>query len=91
MTIRGDGSDVLASLSVSLNTSVSKFSAAVDRTGRIHIEGIVRNSTPFITKIGNYDVELAVAGSVLLTRQVSWLLCSPPQQDCRMSRPCQTM
>lgn len=32
--------------------------------------GAVRNNMPFITKIGNYDVELAVSGSVLLTRQV---------------------
>jgi len=70
VTIRGDGADVLTSCSVSIATSSSKFSAAVDRTGRIYIEGSVRNGTPFITKIGNYDVELAVAGSVLLTRQL---------------------
>jgi len=70
VTVRSEGSDVLSGLSVSLGTGSSKFSAAVDKTGRIYVEGEVRNGAPFITKIGNFDVELSVQGFVLLTRQV---------------------
>ncbi len=62
-------SDVLSSLSVSLGTGKSTFSAAVDKTGRIHVEGTVKAGTPYLTKIGGFDVELAMQGSVLLCRQ----------------------
>jgi hypothetical protein len=60
---------VLSSLSVALGTGKSTFSAAVDKTGRIYVEGAVRNDTPYLTKIGGFDVELSVSGSVLLCRQ----------------------
>ncbi|KAG2434634.1 hypothetical protein HXX76_007528 [Chlamydomonas incerta] len=66
----GDGAaEVLTSMSVALGTADSKFSGAVDRTNRIYVEGRVVGGTPFLTKIGNFDVELAVQGSVMLTRQ----------------------
>lgn len=64
-----DCSEVLSSLSVALGTSKSTFSAAVDKTGRIYVEGSVRNSTPYLEKIGGFDVDLAMQGSVLLCRQ----------------------
>lgn len=69
VTIRTEGSDVLTSLSVALGTSKSTFSAAVDKTGRIYVEGSVKNGTPYLEKIGGFDVELAMQGSVLLCRQ----------------------
>jgi hypothetical protein len=39
-------------MSVSLGASKSKFSAAVDKTGRIYVEGTVRAGRPYLTKIG---------------------------------------
>jgi D-3-phosphoglycerate dehydrogenase len=60
---------VLSSLSVALGTGKSTFSAAVDKTGRIYVEGQVKNGTPYLTKVGGFDVELAMQGSVLLCRQ----------------------
>lgn len=69
VTIRTDGSDVLSSLSVALGTGKAVFSAAVDKTGRIYVEGGVKNGTPYLTKVGGFDVELAMQGSVLLCRQ----------------------
>ncbi|KAG1676733.1 hypothetical protein FOA52_005022 [Chlamydomonas sp. UWO 241] len=69
VTVMSDGPDVLTTLSISLGTNESVFSGAVDRAGRIYVEGQVRNGSPFLTKIGNFDVELSVLGSVLLTRQ----------------------
>eukprot|EP00879_Flechtneria_rotunda_P028530 GHRR01030662.1.p1 GENE.GHRR01030662.1~~GHRR01030662.1.p1 ORF type:complete len:236 (-),score=51.29 GHRR01030662.1:555-1226(-) len=62
-------SEVLSSLSVALGTSKATFSAAVDKTGRIYVEGAVKNNAPYLTKIGGFDVELSVQGSVLLIRQ----------------------
>lgn len=38
----------------------SKFTGAVDKTNRIYVEGKVFNGQPFLTKIGNFDVELSV-------------------------------
>eukprot|EP00879_Flechtneria_rotunda_P019347 GHRR01020319.1.p1 GENE.GHRR01020319.1~~GHRR01020319.1.p1 ORF type:complete len:352 (+),score=137.88 GHRR01020319.1:103-1056(+) len=69
VTIRTEGSEVLSSLSVALGTSKATFSAAVDKTGRIYVEGAVKNNAPYLTKIGGFDVELSVQGSVLLIRQ----------------------
>lgn len=62
-------SDVLSGLSVALGTNRSTFSAAVDKTNRIYVEGTVRSGTPYLTKIGGFDVDLSVQGSVLLCRQ----------------------
>lgn len=62
-------SAVLSSLSVALGTGKSTFSAAVDKTGRIYVEGTVRSNTPYLTKIGGFEVDLSVQGSVLLCRQ----------------------
>lgn len=69
VTVRSDGSDVLTAMSVSLGASKARFSAAVDKTGRIYVEGTVRAGRPYLTKIGGVDVELSVEGSVLLCRQ----------------------
>ncbi|KAF6266588.1 D-isomer specific 2-hydroxyacid dehydrogenase [Scenedesmus sp. NREL 46B-D3] len=69
VTIRTEGCDVLSSLSVALGTGKATFSAAVDKTGRIYVEGTVKNGTPYLTKVGGFDVELAMQGSVLLCRQ----------------------
>jgi len=69
VTVTSNGSAVLSSLSVALGTGKSTFSAAVDKTGRIYVEGTVRNNTPYLTKIGGFDVDLSVQGSVLLCRQ----------------------
>jgi D-3-phosphoglycerate dehydrogenase len=60
---------VLSGLSVALGTNRSTFSAAVDKTNRIYVEGTVRSGTPYLTKIGGFDVDLSVQGSVLLCRQ----------------------
>jgi hypothetical protein len=55
-------------MSVAIGTGSTKFSAAVDKTGRIYVEGTVRSGTPYLTKIGAFDVELSVTGSVILCR-----------------------
>ena len=45
VTVHSDGAEILTSMSVSLGTNVSKFSAAIDRANRIYVEGQVGHST----------------------------------------------
>lgn len=47
-------------MSVALGTGSSTFSAAVDKTGRIYVEGCVKSGQSYITKIGAFDVDLSV-------------------------------
>ena len=44
---------------MSIGTSTSKFSSAVDG-GRIKVSGAVKSGLPFITRIGSFNVELAI-------------------------------
>ena len=69
VTVRSEGADVLSSMSVALGAGKAKFTAAVDKTGRIYVEGTVRAGRPYLTKIGAFDVDLSVEGSILLCRQ----------------------
>lgn len=66
----GAAGEVLSSLSVALGTSATKFSAAVDEAGRIFVAGAVRaGGAPHLTKIGTFDADLSLYGSVILCRQ----------------------
>ena len=47
VTVHSDGADILTSMSVSLGTNTSKFSAAIDRASRIYVEGQVGGGTGF--------------------------------------------
>lgn len=62
--------EILSSLKVSLGTSKTKFSAALSKSGNISVEGVVKGGkAAFITKVGQYDVDLSVEGIVILARQ----------------------
>lgn len=53
--------DVLTSLSVTLNGQKAAFSTAVDpRSGAIRVAGIVRDGRPFLSEIGNVDVDVTL-------------------------------
>lgn len=69
--VPADGGAILAEIEVQVGTSDSRFSAAVDATtGRISVGGTVKaDGLPFLTKIGNFDVDVALEGEVLLVRQ----------------------
>lgn len=73
VTVRSDGRDVLTSMSVALSTARSKFSAAVDKTGRIYVEGKVQSNMPLLTKIGNFDVELSVQVGMEAWERRGWV------------------
>lgn len=53
--------EVLTSLTVKLGAPKSRFSAAVEpRSGKIKVAGVVRDGRPFLSEIGNFDVDVAL-------------------------------
>lgn len=67
--VPSDGDDVLAQIEVAIGTNKSRFSSAVNTQGRIAVAGCVKAGNPFLTKIGNFDVDLSVEGEVVMVRQ----------------------
>lgn len=67
--VPAEGRDVLTSMTVALGTSKSRFSAAVNSDNDISVSGTVKGGTPYLTAVGNFAVDLAVQGSVLLVLQ----------------------
>lgn len=61
--------DVLSSLSVALKSESTKFSAAL-KEENIFLEGSVKYGAPYITQVGNFDVEVGMEGSVCLVKQI---------------------
>ena len=60
--------EVLNSLKVSLGTSDTKFSAALGKDQRISVAGTVKGSQSYLTRVGNFDVDLSLQGIILLVR-----------------------
>ena len=48
----------------------SKFASAVSETGEVTLEGRVKDGIPHLTKVGRFDVDVSLEGSVILCRQV---------------------
>lgn len=68
-TVPSEGRDVLTSMTVALGTSNSKFSAVLNSEGDISVSGTVKGGSPFLTSVGNFDVDLVIEGTVLLVLQ----------------------
>lgn len=64
-----DGDSVLSSIKLAVGAKKSRFSSALDAQRRIAVEGEVKNGVPFLTRIGETDVDLAIEGEVVLVRQ----------------------
>lgn len=69
--VPAEGTAILSEIEVEVGSSASKFSAAVNPTSkRIAVGGTVKTGgMPFLTRIGAFDVDLALEGEVLLVRQ----------------------
>jgi hypothetical protein len=68
---------ILTDIEVAVGTGSSKFSSAVDSAGRISVAGTVKNGAQaFLTRIGNFDVELAIE-----------VRSPPPPAPRRLARP----
>ena len=67
--VPSDNPDILECIDVVVGSSASKFSSAKDESGRIAVGGTVKGALPFLTRIGTFDVDLAIEGEVVLVRQ----------------------
>jgi D-3-phosphoglycerate dehydrogenase len=48
----------------------SKFASAISETGEIKVEGRVKDGIPHLTKVGSFEVDVSLEGSIILCRQV---------------------
>lgn len=48
----------------------SKFASAISDSGEITVEGRVKDGIPHLTKVGSFEVDVSLEGSIILCRQV---------------------
>ena len=48
----------------------SKFASAISETGEIKVEGRVKDGIPHLTRVGSFEVDVSLEGSIILCRQV---------------------
>lgn len=65
----GEGAPPLTEMTVRLGTGATRFSASLSG-GQISVSGTVKAGAPYLTKIGDFDVDLGIEGIFLLTRQI---------------------
>lgn len=67
-----DGSpDVpLETIEVKIAHVESRFASALSDSGEIALEGKVKDGIPYLSKVGSFDVDISLEGSVILCRQV---------------------
>ena len=73
---------MLKSLRVALGSSDTRFSAALGSDRRIAVTGAVKGAQPYLTRIGTFDVDLALRGNILLVRRAR----SPQAPTLRFAR-----
>lgn len=63
------GEDVIDTLCLQLGKVSTSFSSALDNNGSLMLEGRVINGAPYLTRVGEFEVEVSLEGNVLMTRQ----------------------
>ncbi|KAL3730192.1 hypothetical protein ACJRO7_027236 [Eucalyptus globulus] len=48
----------------------SRFASAISDSGEITVEGRVKDGIPHLTKVGSFEVDVSLEGSIILCRQV---------------------
>ncbi|KAL5561292.1 hypothetical protein UlMin_031039 [Ulmus minor] len=48
----------------------SKFASAISDSGEIKVEGRVKDGVPHLTRVGSFEVDVSLEGSIILCRQV---------------------
>jgi len=69
--IPSDSTEIITNMSVSVKSSDSKFSACID-AGSITVGGVVKQGQAFLTKIGEFDVDISldISKDVILVKQM---------------------
>lgn len=68
-TRRTTGDETITSLRLQLGKVKTSFDSALDKDGSLTLEGRVVNGAPYLTRVGEFEVEVSLEGNVLMTRQ----------------------
>ncbi|KAK9690933.1 hypothetical protein RND81_09G164300 [Saponaria officinalis] len=68
--LNGSPESPLESIHVQIANVESKFASAISETGEIRLEGRVKDGIPYLTKVGSFEVDVSLEGSIILCRQV---------------------
>lgn len=68
--INGYSENPLEFMQVQIADVESRFGSAVSEAGDIQTEGRVKDGIPHLTKVGSFDVDVSLEGSLILCRQV---------------------
>ncbi|XP_073150933.1 D-3-phosphoglycerate dehydrogenase 1, chloroplastic-like [Henckelia pumila] len=60
----------LESVQVQIADVESKFASSMTDSGEIKVEGRVKDGIPHLTKVGSFEVDVSLEGSIILCRQV---------------------
>ncbi|KAJ8450985.1 hypothetical protein Cgig2_032610 [Carnegiea gigantea] len=66
----GSPESPLESIQVQIANVESKFASAISDSGEIRLEGKVKDGIPHLTKVGSFEVDVSLEGSIILCRQV---------------------
>ncbi|KAL2939314.1 D-3-phosphoglycerate dehydrogenase 1 chloroplastic [Bienertia sinuspersici] len=66
----GSPESPLESIQVQIANVESKFASAISESGEIRLEGRVKDGIPHLTKVGSFEVDVSLEGSLILCRQV---------------------
>ncbi|KAL8129209.1 hypothetical protein V2J09_018364 [Rumex salicifolius] len=68
--LNGSPENPLESIQIQLANVESKFASAMSESGEIRLEGRVKDGIPHLTKVGAFEVDVSLEGSIILCRQV---------------------
>ncbi|THG13989.1 hypothetical protein TEA_022762 [Camellia sinensis var. sinensis] len=66
----GSPESPLKSIQVQIANVESKFASAISESGDITVEGRVKDGIPHLTKVGSFEVDVSLEGSIIFCRQV---------------------
>lgn len=70
VVLDGSPENPLEFIQVHIANVESKFASAISESGEIKVEGRVKDGIPHLTKVGSFDVDVSLEGSIILCRQV---------------------
>ncbi|XP_057495529.1 D-3-phosphoglycerate dehydrogenase 1, chloroplastic-like [Actinidia eriantha] len=66
----GSPESPLESIQVQIANVESRFASAISDSGEIKVEGKVKDGIPHLTRVGTFEVDVSLEGSIILCRQV---------------------
>ncbi|KAL6964041.1 D-3-phosphoglycerate dehydrogenase 1, chloroplastic [Sarracenia purpurea var. burkii] len=66
----GSPENPLESIQVQIANVQSRFASAMSESGEITVEGRVKDGIPHLTKVGSFEVDVSLEGSIILCRQI---------------------